>query len=71
MYLPYGLAVILAFIGLKLVNHALHENTLPFIADGHPVTSVPEPSTELSLGLIVVTLILVAVTSLIRTRRRA
>ena len=71
VYLPYGLAVILAFIGLKLVNHALHENTLPFIADGHPVTSVPEPSTELSLGLIVVTLILVAVTSLIRTRRRA
>ena len=69
VYLPYGLAVILGFIGLKLINHALHENTLPFIADGRSITFVPEPSTEFSLGLIVVTLLLVAVTSLIHTRR--
>ena len=69
VYLPYGLAVILGFIGLKLINHALHENTLPFIADGRSITLVPEPSTEFSLGLIVVTLLLVAVTSLIHTRR--
>lgn len=69
VYLPYGLAVILGFIGFKLVNHALHENTLPFVAGGRPVTAVPEPSTAVSLGLIVVTLLLVAVASLIRTRR--
>ena len=69
VYLPYGLAVILGFIGLKLINHALHENTLPFIADGRSIMFVPEPSTEFSLGLIVVTLLLVAVTSLIHTRR--
>ena len=69
VYLPYGLAVILGFIGLKLINHALHENTLPFIADGRSITFVQEPSTEFSLGLIVVTLLLVAVTSLIHTRR--
>ena len=71
VYLPYGLAVILAFIGLKLVNHALHQNTLPFINGGRPVTALPEPSTEVSLGLIVITLALVAVTSLIHARRRA
>ena len=69
VYLPYGLTVILGFIGLKLVNHALHQNTLPFINGGRPVTAFPEPSTEFSLGLIVVTLLLVAVTSLIHTRR--
>ena len=71
VYLPYGLTVILGFIGLKLVNHALHQNTLPFINGGRPVTALPEPSTEVSLGLIVATLALVAVTSLIHTRRRA
>ena len=71
VYLPYGLTVILGFIGLKLVNHALHQNTLPFINGGRPVTALPEPSTEVSLGLIVITLALVAVTSLIHARRRA
>ena len=25
IYLSYGLAVILSFIGFKLINHALHE----------------------------------------------
>ena len=71
VYLHYGLAAILGFIGLKLVNHALHQNTLPFINGGRPVTALPEPSTEVSLGLIVITLALVAVTSLIHARRRA
>ena len=28
VYLSYGLSIILAFIGVKLVLHALHENTL-------------------------------------------
>ena len=38
---------------------------------GEPVTALPEPSTEVSLGLIAATLALVAVTSLIHARRRA
>ena len=37
IYLSYGLAAILAFIGVKLILHALHENNLPFINDGEPV----------------------------------
>ena len=31
VYLSYGLATILAFIGVKLILHAMHENNLPFI----------------------------------------
>src|SRR6476620_1268294 len=36
LYLSYGLAAILAFIGVKLVLHALHENNVPLINDGEP-----------------------------------
>ncbi|NYJ00156.1 tellurite resistance protein TerC [Nocardioides thalensis] len=67
VYLSFGLAFILAFIGVKLVLHALHENELSFINDGHHV-SVPEISSLLSLGVIITTLILTAVASLWRTR---
>ena len=70
VYLPYGLAVILGFIGLKLIDHALRANSLPFINGGRPVRLVPEPSTAVSLLVIVVTLVVVAVVSLLRTRRR-
>jgi len=34
IYLSYGLAFLLAFIGVKLFFHALHENELPFINGG-------------------------------------
>ena len=37
IYLSYGLAVILGFIGVKLVFQALRENTLPFINGGEPL----------------------------------
>ena len=37
VYLSQGLAIILGFIGVKLVLHALHVNELPFINDGEPV----------------------------------
>ncbi|MCG5431472.1 TerC family protein [Mycobacterium sp. MYCO198283] len=67
VYLSYGLAFILAFIGVKLVLHALHENELPFINGGEHVP-VPEIPTLLSLGVIVVTLIVTTVASLYRTR---
>ena len=52
VFLSYGLAGILAFIGVKLVLHALHENNLVFINDGEPV-HVVEISTDLSLGVII------------------
>ncbi len=56
VYLSQGLAFILAFIGVKLVLHALHENELPFINGGEHVP-VPEIPTLLSLGVIIVTLV--------------
>ena len=67
VYLSYGLAFILAFIGVKLFLHALHENELPFINGGQHV-EVPEIPTLLSLGVIVVTLALTTAASLYKTR---
>lgn len=64
VYLKHGLAFILAFIGVKLILHALHENELPFINGGQPVP-VPEISTFLSLGVIVGTLVVATVASLL------
>ena len=37
VYLSIGLAVLLAFIGVKLILHALHDNELPFINGGEHV----------------------------------
>ncbi|MCD4525673.1 TerC family protein [Nocardioides sp. cx-173] len=70
VYLSLGLSFILAFIGVKLVLHALHENELPFINGGEHV-SVPEISSLLSLGVILVTLVLTAVASLVKDKRNA
>jgi len=70
IYLSYGLAAILAFIGVKLVLHALHENNVPFINDGQPV-DVVEISTGLSLGVIIGVLIVTVVASLTSARGRA
>ncbi|MFG2078045.1 TerC family protein [Nonomuraea maritima] len=69
VYLSYGLAVILGFIGVKLVLHALHENELPFINGGEHVTWVPEINNWLSLGVIVSVLGITTVASLLKTRR--
>jgi tellurite resistance protein TerC len=68
VYLSLGLAFILAFIGVKLVLHALHENSLPFINDGEPV-DVPDISSLLSLAVIIATLTLTAVASLAKDRK--
>src|SRR4051794_12702131 len=68
VYLAYGLAVILGFIGAKLVIHALHTNELPFINGGEHVTAIPEISTSLSLAVIVGTLVVTTVASLARRR---
>lgn len=63
IYLSYGLAAILAFIGVKLILHALHENNVPFINDGNPVPVI-EITTGLSLSVIVGILIITVFASL-------
>ncbi len=70
VYLSYGLAVILGFIGVKLILHALHENNLPFINDGMPV-NVVEVSTNLSLSVIIGTLLVTVIGSLVSPRGKA
>ncbi|WP_053203139.1 TerC family protein [Jiangella muralis] len=69
VYLSAGLAVILAFIGVKLVLHALHENNLPFVNGGEPFHNVPEVPIWLSLSVIVGTLVVTTVLSLMKSRR--
>nr|WP_311024109.1 TerC/Alx family metal homeostasis membrane protein [Nesterenkonia sp. CL21] len=70
VHLSYGLAVILGFIGVKLVLHALHENNLPFINGGENVP-VPEISTGLSLIVIVAVLAVTVISSLLTSAARA
>ncbi|WP_068798787.1 TerC family protein [Pseudonocardia sp. HH130630-07] len=70
IYLAHGLSVILAFIGVKLTLHALHENNVPFINGGQPVP-VPEVPIWLSLLVITGTIAVAAVASLVVSRRRA
>ncbi|MEJ5944761.1 TerC family protein [Pseudokineococcus basanitobsidens] len=67
VYLHYGLAAILGFIGVKLLIHALHENELPFVNGGEHVTAIPEIPTWLSLAFIVVAL---GITTLLSLRAR-
>ena len=70
IYLAYGLAAILAFIGVKLVLHALHENTLWFINNGEHV-NVIEINTGLSLSVIIGILAITVVASLISPAGKA
>jgi tellurite resistance protein TerC len=69
-YLGIGLSIILGWIGLKLIIHALHKNELPFINGGEHVTIIPEISTELSLAVILITLVLTTIWSLAATRQK-
>lgn len=70
VYLSLGLSVLLAFIGVKLILHALHENELPFINGGEhfPVWDIP---IAVSLGAIVVILGVTTIASLWKSRRDA
>jgi tellurite resistance protein TerC len=70
VYLSAGLSIILGFIGVKLILHALHKNTLTFINNGSYV-DVPEISTAMSISVITVVLLITTVASLLRTRGRA
>jgi tellurite resistance protein TerC len=67
IYLSYGLAAILGFIGAKLILQALHENNLPFVNGAEPV-DVPEISTSLSLSVIAGVLIITVIASLAGVR---
>jgi tellurite resistance protein TerC len=58
VHLGRGLSFILAFIGTKMILHALHENGV----------HVPEVSLEVSLTVIVTTLAITTITSLYATR---
>ncbi|MEV0993285.1 TerC/Alx family metal homeostasis membrane protein, partial [Streptomyces sp. NPDC049949] len=60
VHLSYGLSIILGFIGVKLVLHALHESGLHV-----PVVSIP-----VSLGVICGVLVITTITSLIASKRR-
>ena len=68
VYLSYGLAIILGFIGVKLVLEALHENSLPFLNGGEPIP-VPTIGIVLSLSVIIGVLVITTVASLIKVRR--
>jgi tellurite resistance protein TerC len=67
-YLKYGIAFILAFIGFKLVAHAMHVNELPFINGGHHIDWAPEISTNTSLIVIVASIVVASLASLLRLR---
>ena len=69
VYLHYGLAAILGFIGLKLINHALHTNEVPFINGGRHWDVIAEPSISASLGFIVVTILITVIASVLASRR--
>jgi tellurite resistance protein TerC len=70
IYLDLGLSILLAFIGVKLVLEALHQNTLPFVNGGEHISWAPEIPIWLSLTAIVVILGVTTVVSLAVSRRR-
>lgn len=70
VFLSYGLAFILIWIGFKLIVHAMHTNELPFLNNGEHITIIPEIPTLLSLGVITVTIAIAAVASLMYTSRQ-
>lgn len=74
VYLNIGLAVVLGFIGVKLVLEALAENNVPFINNGEHVAWAPHVPITVSLAVILGTLAIATGASLVksaRDRRRA
>ena len=60
IYLKYGLALVLGFIGVKLVLEALHTNQLPFINGGENVdvfTFTAATSLPVIIGLLLITVL--------------
>ncbi|MFF3360065.1 TerC family protein [Streptomyces misionensis] len=60
VHLSYGLSIILGFIGVKLVLHALHESGVP----------APQISIPVSLGVICGVLAVTTITSLMASRKQ-
>jgi tellurite resistance protein TerC len=71
VYLSYGLAFLLGFIGVKLVLHAMHTNQLPFVNGGHHISWAPDIPIWVSLVVIVATLAVTTVASLASDRLRS
>jgi tellurite resistance protein TerC len=69
VYLSTGLAVLLGFIGVKMVLEALAENNVPFINGGEPLTWAPHLPIWLSLTTIVAILGATTVASLVKAAR--
>jgi tellurite resistance protein TerC len=69
VYLSYGLAFLLLFIGVKLFLHAMHQNELAFVNGGHHITWAPDIPIWLSLVVIVGTLVVTAALSLAKDAR--
>jgi tellurite resistance protein TerC len=55
----------LAFIGFKLITHAMHENELPFINGGQHIEWAPDIDSITSLVVIVVAIAVSAAVSVI------
>ena len=70
VYLSYGLAFLLLFIGVKLILHAMHENELPFLNGGEHFGWAPDIPIWLSLVVILGTLVVTAVASLMSDRSK-
>jgi tellurite resistance protein TerC len=68
--LKYGISFILAFIGFKLITHAMHVNELPFINSGQHIEWAPNIDSITSLGVIVVAIAVSAAVSLISASRQ-
>ena len=71
IYLHYGLAVILGFIGFKLIVHALHTNEVFFINGGQEWHGIPEASIEVSLAVIITTVLITVIASVLKSRADA
>lgn len=65
VYLSKGLSFILGFIGVKMIMEAFHGIGIDEIAGVH----IPEVSLEVSLGVIVASLVITTVASLTATRK--
>lgn len=68
VFLGRGLAVVLGFIGVKMVLEALHANDLTFLNGGAPVSWAPAISTPVSLAVIGGVLVITSLASLRGTR---
>src|SRR4051812_29335729 len=71
VYLSYGLAAVLALIGVKLVLHAMHDNNVPFLNHGEPIGWAPHIPIWLSLLVIVGALVVATIASLLKSRADA